>query len=93
MTDNTYQGWTNWDTWNANLWAANDEGVYRDILRARNPAQLEDTWRAFFYEGTEHEADGVKFIDGIDPDNVNWAQIYAALHDDDLSEEGDEDDV
>ena len=33
MTDETYNGWTNYETWNVNLWLANDEPMYRETLR------------------------------------------------------------
>lgn len=28
-TDKTYNGWTNYETWNVKLWMDNDEGSYR----------------------------------------------------------------
>ena len=34
MTDTTYNGWTNYETWNAALWLGNDEGLYRIARRA-----------------------------------------------------------
>jgi hypothetical protein len=28
-----YNGWSNYATWNVNLWLANDEPMYRDVSR------------------------------------------------------------
>ena len=28
MSNNKYNGWTNWETWNFNLWVTNDESDY-----------------------------------------------------------------
>ena len=33
MTDQTYNGWTNWETWNVALWIGNDEGLYREARK------------------------------------------------------------
>ena len=29
MTNSTFNGWTNWETWNASLWINNEEPMYR----------------------------------------------------------------
>ena len=31
MTDETYNGWRNYETWCVNLWLSNDESSYRDV--------------------------------------------------------------
>ena len=32
MTDTTYNGWTNWETWNASLWVNNDYSMHKFVL-------------------------------------------------------------
>lgn len=32
LTDSTYNGWTNYSTWNVALWLQNDEGLYNLAL-------------------------------------------------------------
>ena len=33
MTDTTYNGWKNWETWNVLLWASNEEHLYKRTTR------------------------------------------------------------
>lgn len=34
MTDETYNGWSNYPTWAVNLWLSNDEGLYNEMGEA-----------------------------------------------------------
>lgn len=42
MTDNRYNGWTNYETWNLALWLGNDEGSY-DYWQERSTEVYRDT--------------------------------------------------
>lgn len=43
MTD--YNGWTNWETWQVNLWSDNDQTTYRYKLRMQGEVHPEGTWQ------------------------------------------------
>ena len=88
-TDTTYNGWTNYATWNINLWAANTEGDYRN-LRAiaqsiREDYELSDTQK------TEAMAEAFRdYWQGGTPDlppnrlsEVNWEEIAYHLIEED----------
>ena len=48
MTDTTYQGWTNWETWNAALWIGNDEFLYNTAKACVTYREgLETPWDKF----------------------------------------------
>ena len=59
MTNNTYNGWKNYETWNVALWLQNDEGLYN---MARN-------WRAHGYASLSHQL--VEMFPTT-PDGVHW---------------------
>ena len=71
MTDKNYNGWTNWDTWNAHLHLTNNEATYNAAIRARDADEL----REIFLQ--RHD------MDGITPDFVNWQEIYEGLNETD----------
>lgn len=68
MESEKYQGWTNWDTWNCNLWLTNDEWSYRKLQSFYKAEQVEKFWEEF-YEGK----------DGIDTSKVNFEEIFESF--------------
>lgn len=60
MTDKTYHGWKNWDTWNVALWLGNDEGFYRIARRFVNYKDLANELEAC---GVTETPDGASFKD------------------------------
>jgi hypothetical protein len=87
MSDNTYNGWANYETWNVNLWIQNDEGLYGfvhdglvDILdRCDNDwenvslTDLKELVRDAF--GANKTPDGVSLMDSA----IDWFEISDAL--------------
>lgn len=43
MAEDTYNGWTNYETWNVNLWLDNDEPLYRDLVSMTRRALVANT--------------------------------------------------
>ncbi len=67
-----YDGWTNWDTWNANLRLSNDEVTYNSLLKCSDAKEVRLLFlKVFGGGGNEH--------DGIDYGCVNWYEIYDAI--------------
>lgn len=72
-----YNGYTNWDTWNAALWLSNhSEGVYHE---ARNIAKHGTTDQLRRYVESAY-ANNI-FTDEADLANVNWAEVRKSLRD------------
>ena len=69
MDNKKFNGWSNWDTWNLNLWlTGNDEPTYRayiDIVRTSN---------VFTFKGLVLTL-GIKG-DDIDYRHIDWEEIY-----------------
>ena len=100
-----YNGWANWDTWNANLYISNTYGSpamieeqIPDIWRNREgyiPAIVSDLadWIAdngdHLIPMTEDRYGNPRLGDGIDPDRVRWEDI-ASHYVDDYEPEGEE---
>lgn len=72
---NKYNGWTNKDTWAADLWLTGDEGnvqvIRWAVARRLDAAPMRDLLIALIASQGNP--------DGIDYDNVNWAEVIEGL--------------
>lgn len=74
MPLDNYNGWSNWETWNINLWVMNDEGLYA-------------SWKSFLMEDEKEWTDYLAefFVeevvitteDGVRHDNprIDWQEL------------------
>ena len=72
ITDNTYNGWTNYETWNVGLWLGGDEGLYEVARRALDFDHLIEMLNGY---GSETTGDGVRWDDPA----VNRVEIEEML--------------
>ena len=71
-----YNGWSNWDTWNANLWLTNDEIVYNDFIKCEDAEEVKELFKLFFEQKALNE-----YIDGVNVTNVSWTEIFINMID------------
>ena len=60
LTDTEYNGWTNYETWNAALWLGADEGLYNIARRAMDYDHLLEIFACYDIQAT---GDGVRWDD------------------------------
>ncbi len=59
-TKKTYNGWADYETWNASLWIGNDECLYNFARNCRDYTQFMDFMNEI---GSDKTPDGVKWAD------------------------------
>jgi hypothetical protein len=74
ITDQTYNGWTNYETWNVSLWIQNDPGLYHLAQEVGNYVDFVEVLNDC---GSDSTPDGVKYNDP----KVNVIQINSDVFD------------
>lgn len=72
MSQQTYNGWANYETWNVSLWLQNDEAMYRLTLQHINnskrlgkPVSYDSLIPALELKFGQITPDGVRWMDGL----------------------------
>lgn len=63
MSEETFNGWANYETWNVSLWINNEEAIYTSALHFLEKYQGETPYKDFisFAQLTGETPDGVAF--------------------------------
>ena len=70
--DDTYNGYSNYETWNVALWIQNDEGLYELARRARDYKAFIKSLREFEGPISKETPDGVAWNDScIDTEELD----------------------
>jgi len=79
INDNSFNGYTNWDTWKASLWLATDEYAYHIMGDAAAPSLgmcgAPSLGMSEFADIGQAIIEGLGNIDGIEFENVNWKEV------------------
>jgi hypothetical protein len=84
----TYNGWSNYPTWNVNLWLDNDEGlpndVHRMVHRSADVYALSENIKTFVCEdlAPNLSASFASDLLGYALDCVDWCEIAQSWRDD-----------
>lgn len=70
----SYNGWTNWETWNVVLWIDNDEGLYNARLEAASDGFTAESAEQFVRESLPDGTPEMDDTDGGYP-AVDWQEV------------------
>ena len=79
-TDKTYNGYTNYETWNVMLWLYNDEGIYtelRSMLQPYKGCGIDEEDISYICRKLFHDGESSATPDGVwlDDKKIDWRQI------------------
>ncbi len=69
-TDTRYNGWANYETWNAALWLQNDEAMYEQAVQFVLSCRMLDVPVEY---ARFHNSLAIMFRSPMTPDGVNWS--------------------
>lgn len=74
-TDTSYNGWTNYETWNVALWIGNDEVLYN---MARGCDSYQDFLNRYLADENAETPDGVMFND-VNVNHVEMDEMFEEM--------------
>ena len=84
MNAEKYNGWTNWDTWEAYTLLTNDNDIESRMARlATHDWQTDD--ETFILRGSEelfawYELHDIEQSQRVDTNKINWLELYEAFY-------------
>ncbi len=75
-----YNGWSNWHTWNTNLWLSNDEYTWKQLRRICSRYNSDDS--RLEKQLLELAKEVIPANEGIDYKLVDWEEIHNATNED-----------
>jgi hypothetical protein len=82
--ENTYNGWTNYETWNIKLWLDNDGFSLENLTQSADPFEVSKELESYFDDLNPLADKANCFADllGSALKSVNWYEIAEALIED-----------